>query len=114
MLPEGYIDLENERHVEGGIPYLIECGVFGTYEAPSELTSSATGISHWQAHMEDLAIVFHIGIVTVRLSLARETVRNVAANRCCVARQRKTRHPPLGHNQFSLDYFGCCDCLRIR
>lgn len=57
--------------------YLTEDGVLRADEAPAEGVLPAVGIGHWQAHMEDLAIVLHIRVVAIRLVGARKVVRDV-------------------------------------
>lgn len=67
--------------------HLAENGVLGADEAPAEGVLPAIGIGHWQAHMEDLAIVLHIRVVSIRLVGARKVVRDVGPDGCGIAGQ---------------------------
>jgi len=56
---------------------LTEDRLLGADEAPAESVFPAICVGNWQAHVEDLAVVLHIRVVTIGLVGTREVIRDV-------------------------------------
>lgn len=74
------------------VGYLVEDGLLRADEAPLEHLLRTVGQLDGVAHVEQLALVVHVGVVAVDLALARERVHDVLADGGRVARQTELQH----------------------
>lgn len=74
------------------IPNLVESGLLWTNETPSIHSLFSISERNWQAHMEYLAFIFNISIITIGFVGTGKIIGDITANRCCITGKIQALH----------------------